>query len=151
MLQHPILLGPLLVVMLLNCPGKLCLYCGWPSCFGYISLSFFFFYVPSSRVHHFWRDFCVCDCLMVQLEVVTFLLHRYCMLGVLLLPAFTRLGHECQDRLSPCDGMHVFTDSTSFYTLIWKSFWRMESETMLTPRKKSPAGGSEEVRTHDAA
>ena len=26
------------------------------------------------------------------------------MLGAFLLPAFTRLGHECQDRLSPCDG-----------------------------------------------
>ena len=27
------------------------------------------------------------------------------MLGVFLLPTFTRLGHECQDLLSPCDGM----------------------------------------------
>ena len=33
------------------------------------------------------------------------------MLGVLLLLAFTRLGHECQDLLSLCDGMHVCTDS----------------------------------------
>ena len=32
------------------------------------------------------------------------------MLGVSLLPAFTRLGHECQDLLSPCDGKHVCTD-----------------------------------------
>ena len=29
------------------------------------------------------------------------------MLGVFLLPAFTRLGYECQDILSPSDGMHV--------------------------------------------
>ena len=28
------------------------------------------------------------------------------MLGVLLLPAYTCLGHECQDLLSPCDGMY---------------------------------------------
>ena len=35
---------------------------------------------------------------------------RWCMLGVFLLLAFTRLGHECQDLLSPCDGMHVCTD-----------------------------------------
>ena len=31
-------------------------------------------------------------------------------LGVFLLPVFTRLGHVCQDLLSPYDGMHVCTD-----------------------------------------
>ena len=31
------------------------------------------------------------------IEVVTFRLRGLCMLGVFLLPAFTRLGHECQD------------------------------------------------------
>ena len=35
---------------------------------------------------------------------------QHCMLGVFLLPAFTRLGHKCQDLLSPCDGRHVCTD-----------------------------------------
>ena len=44
------------------------------------------------------------------IEVVTFRLHGWCMLGVFLLPAFTRTGHECQDLLSPCNGMHVCTD-----------------------------------------
>ena len=44
------------------------------------------------------------------IEVVTFRLRGWRKLGVFLLPAFTRLGHECQDLLSPCDGMHVFTD-----------------------------------------
>ena len=44
------------------------------------------------------------------IEVVTFRLRGWCMLGVYLLPAFTRLGHECQDLLSPCDGMHVCTN-----------------------------------------
>ena len=43
-------------------------------------------------------------------EVVTFYLHGWCMLSVFSLPAFTRLGHECQDLLSLCDGMHVCTD-----------------------------------------
>ena len=43
-------------------------------------------------------------------EVVTFRLCGWCMLGVFLLPAVTRLGHECQDLLCPCDGMHVCTD-----------------------------------------
>ena len=44
------------------------------------------------------------------IEVVTFRLHGWCMLGVFLLPAFTRLGHECQDLLSMCDGIHACTD-----------------------------------------
>ena len=48
------------------------------------------------------------------------------MLGVFLLPAFTRPGHECQDLLSPCDGMHVYTDYTSVYTLIRKSVFVVE-------------------------
>ena len=29
------------------------------------------------------------------------------MLGVFLFTAFTRLGHECQGLLSPCDGIYV--------------------------------------------
>ena len=60
------------------------------------------------------------------------------MLCVFLLPAFTHLGHQCQDLLSPCDKMHVCTDYTSGYTLIQKSFGEMESEPMLTPGEKSP-------------
>ena len=44
------------------------------------------------------------------IKVVTFRLHGWCVLGVFLLPAFTRLGHERQDLLSPCDEMHVCTD-----------------------------------------
>ena len=55
-------------------------------------------------------------------EAVTFCLHGWCMLGVFLLLAFTRLGHECQDPMSPCDGMHVCTDLTSVHTLNQKSF-----------------------------
>ena len=48
------------------------------------------------------------------IEVVTFRLHGWnvlgVVLGVFLLPAFTHLGHECSDLLSLCDGMHVCTD-----------------------------------------
>ena len=33
-------------------------------------------------------------------DVVTFCLGGWCMLGVFLLLAFTHLGHECQDLLS---------------------------------------------------
>ena len=44
------------------------------------------------------------------IKVVTFRLRGWCVLGVFLLPAFTRLGHERQDLLSPCDEMHVCID-----------------------------------------
>ena len=44
------------------------------------------------------------------IKVVTFRLRGWCVLGLFLLPAFTRLGHERQDLLSPCDEMRVCTD-----------------------------------------
>ena len=44
------------------------------------------------------------------IEVATFHLSGWCLLRVFLLPAFTHLGHECQDLLSLCVGMHVSTD-----------------------------------------
>ena len=44
------------------------------------------------------------------IKVVTFRLRGWCVLGVYLLPAFTRLGHERQDHLSLCGEMHVCTD-----------------------------------------
>ena len=76
------------------------------------------------------------------------------MLGVFLLTAFARPGHECQHLLSPCDEIYVCTDYTSVYTLIRKNFGGMESEPMLTPREKFPLPekfSSEEDRTRDAA
>ena len=63
------------------------------------------------------------------------------MLGVFLLLAFNRLGHECQDFLSPCDGMHVCTD-LGLYSHPKESFFLggggggVESETILTSREK---------------
>ena len=60
------------------------------------------------------------------IEVVTFHLRRRCVLGVFLLFVFTCLGHECQDLLSPCDGIHVCTDWISIYTIIRKNFWGIE-------------------------
>ena len=39
-----------------------------------------------------------------------FCLRGWCMLDVFMLPAFTHLGHECQDLLSLYDGIHVCTD-----------------------------------------
>ena len=43
-------------------------------------------------------------------EVVTLRLSGWRILGAFLLPAFTRLGNECRDLLSPCDRMHVCAD-----------------------------------------
>ena len=41
------------------------------------------------------------------IEVVTFRLREWCVLGVFLLPAFTRLGRECQGLSSLWDGMNA--------------------------------------------
>ena len=84
----------------------------------------FFFCIPSyiSGVHHFGGDFLHVTIFNPTIEVVTFYLQGRCMLVVFLLPAFIRLGHGCQDLLSPCDGINVCTDLTSVYTLIQKSF-----------------------------
>ena len=71
------------------------------------------------------------------IEVVTFRLRGCCMLGDILLPAFTRLGHERQDLLSPYDGMHVCADQTSVYTLI-PEFWGNGDRTYVNSREKSP-------------
>ena len=109
------------------------------------ALAIFFFCVPRyiSGSRHFWWDFCLCDCFFFcnpALEVVTFRFHGWCIHGGFLLLVFTCPGHECQDLLSSCDGMHVFTDLISVYmyvftdltlvyTLIWKSLseWSQKS------------------------
>ena len=59
------------------------------------------------------------------------------MLGVFLLLALNLLGLECQDLLSPCDGMHVCPDETSVYTLTQKSWGR-----------GGGGGGGDQDRTH---
>ena len=72
-----------------------------------------FFVFPSyiSGVHHFWVRFLrTWPFFNPTIKVVTFRLRGWCMVGVFLLPAFTRLGHERQDLLSPCDEMHACTD-----------------------------------------
>ena len=74
---------------------------------------FFFFCVPQLdlwgspfqvRFLRMWTFF------SPTIEVVGFHLCGWWMLGVFSLPASTRLGHEHQDLLSLCDGMHVYTD-----------------------------------------
>ena len=84
------------------------------SLFIYLFILFYFFFAfPSyiSGVHHFWVRFLrMWPFFNPTIKVVTFRLRGWCVLGVLLLPAFTRLGHERQDLLSPCDEMHVCTD-----------------------------------------
>ena len=73
------------------------------------------------------------------IEVDTFRLCGWCMLGVFFLQAFTCLGHECQDLLSLCDGDACVHRLDLCLCSHLKEFWGgMESEPMLTPRKKSP-------------
>ena len=73
------------------------------------------------------------------IKVVTFRLRGWCVLGVFLLPAFTRLGHERQDLLSPCDEIHVCAQTRPWFILSSERvFGGMEFEPMLTPREKSP-------------
>ena len=70
--------------------------------------------IPSyiSGVHYFWVRFLRMRLFLFNptTVVATFRLRVWCMLGVFLLPAFTRLGHERQDLFSPSDRMHVCTD-----------------------------------------
>ena len=70
------------------------------------------------------------------IEVVTFHLRGWCMLGVFW--AFTRLGHECQDFFSLCNGVHVCIDKTSVYTIMKECLGNGSQNPMLTPREKSP-------------
>ena len=104
-------------------------------------MSHFFFCVPSyiSGVHFRW-DFCLCDRFFnLTIEVVTFCLHGWCMLGVLLLPASVPLGHECQNLLSLCDGMHVYTNKTSVYTILSSQrVLGIGVRTHVNSKKKSP-------------
>ena len=66
------------------------------------------------------------------------------MLGVCLSLAFICLGCECQDLLSPCDGMHVCTDLISVYTLIRKLLGN-GVRTHVNSKGKIPfTGGSNE-------
>ena len=77
-------------------------------------LFFFFFRVPQL---YLWGSPLLGEILAYvtvffnpTIKGVTFRLCGWCVLGVFLLPAFTCLGHERQDLLSPCDEMHVCTD-----------------------------------------
>ena len=54
------------------------------------------------------------------------------------LPAFTGLGHECQDLWSPCNGMHVCTDCTLVFTLYQKEFWGNGVRTHVNSKGKLP-------------
>ena len=102
---------------------------------------FFFFVFPSyiSGVHRFWVRFLrMWPFFNPTIKVVTFCLHGWCVLRVFLLPAFTRLGHERQDLLSPCDECMCAQTSPRFILSSEGVFGGMEFEPMLTPREESP-------------
>ena len=58
---------------------------------------------------------------------------------VFLLPSFTRLGRECRDLLSPCDGMHLCTDYTRpRFILLPEGVFRERSQNPCQPQGKNP-------------
>ena len=57
------------------------------------------------------------------------------MLDVFLLPAFTRLGHECQDLLSLCDGLDL-----GLYSHL-KEFWGNGVRTHANSKGKIASTG----------
>ena len=86
-----------------------------------------------SGVHHLDESFVYVTNFVYfnpTIEVVTFRLRGWCMLGVFLLPAFTHLGHQYQDLLSLYDGMHVCTSRPRFIL----SFERVLGEWSQNPR-----------------
>ena len=92
-------------------------------------------------VHHFWWDFLPMWPFFLKnttKEVVTFCLHGWCTLGVFWLPAFTNLGHECQDLLSLCREMHACIDWTRVYNLIQKSLLGNGVQTHANSKGKNP-------------
>ena len=78
-----------------------------------IFLSFFFFCIPS-----FITGFTILDEVFAYVTFFFFLFHQGSHIpsswmvhaGCVLLLAFTHVGHECLDLLSPGNGMHVCTD-----------------------------------------
>ena len=90
----------------------------WPfSCFFFFF--FFFFCIPQLYLWGsptFWVRFLrMWPFFNPTIKVVTFHLRGWCVLGVFLLPPFTRLGHERQDLLSPCAAF-IFSES-NFYAI----------------------------------
>ena len=72
------------------------------------------------------------------IEVVTFRLRGWCMLGVFLLPAFTRLAYECRDlwvRAMECMSAQT---RPRFLLSSERILGGMESEPMLIPTEKNP-------------
>ena len=61
--------------------------------------------------------------------------------GCVFVAAFSCLGHEYQDLLGLCDGMHVCTTRPWFILSSERVLGGMESEPMITPRGKSPLPG----------
>ena len=91
------------------------------------------------------------------IEVATFSLRGWCMLGVFLLPAFTRLGHECPFWVGSFESMWWNACAHRLDLGLYshpKEFWRNGVRTHVNSKGKShlPEKFSpEEYRTHVAA
>ena len=100
-----------------------------------------FFALPSyiSGVHHFWVSFLRMRPLFnPTIKVVTFRFRGWCVLGVFLLPVFTRLGQNV--RIFRVRAMKCTCAQTRprFILSSERVLGGMEFEPMLTPREKSP-------------
>ena len=76
------------------------------------------------------------------IEVVTFRLRGWYMLGVFSLPAFTRRRHECQDLLSSSDGMRAHRLGLGLYSHP-KEFWGNGVRTHVNSKGKNPSTGND--------
>ena len=106
--------------------------CSSSSVFPAISLGFDIF----SEIFVYVTVFCLFF-LNSTIEVVTFCICGWCMLGVFFFAASIQLTHEWQDHLSPC--MECMCAQTRPRLCSHpKSFGGMEVETVLTPMQKLP-------------
>ena len=113
-------------------------------------------------VHILGEIFCVYDRFFFfffffkpAIEVFTFRLLVWCMLGVFLLPAFTRLGHECQDLFKSVPwNARVHRLDLGLYAHP-KEFMGNRVRTHVNSKGNIPSTGkkyfSEGDRTHDDA
>ena len=110
---------------------------------GHLTTKLVFFCIPSyfSGVHQFFGEIiCVCDHFFnPTIEVVTFRLHGWCMLGMFFVAGIHPSGTWMSGSFkSVWWSANVHRLDLRLYSHPKQFFEGMESEPMLTPREKSP-------------
>ena len=97
----------------------------------------------------------VCFFFNPTIEVVTFHFRGWCMLDVFLLPAFTRLGHECHNLLSPECMECMCAQTRPWFMLSSERVFGDWSQNPCELQAKNPLYqkkiSSEEYQTHNTA